>query len=634
MKSSKNETQKYLYRAGDAGRASGGTPPAPQPYGQPPQPLPPPSHPAAAPAAGTVGLAAKAQHRSLTPQRPAGRGTSPVFTAGTLPTGQDPAMCQPPEQTVQPPPSFGKAAVADESRKHVYHRPQHGGRTPTVKSMAAGAGAELPAPAVKHTTVNQRIVEIDLYDRLQRPDSSAGQTSASPLAEPKRAPGNTAKLGQWLPFPQRPRPVQAETPHDQQPERRREQRLETPARKQPARQRENLPAGQPLSRAAEGQPAKRPKPARMASDTTVRGLSATADVSPRRKETRRPAEGLMPSYSTDYREAPLGTRALRGTARVLGVLGVLVASLLILAFGAITVVCKGPFPVAKELFVVSVTETSAVKFLANIYFSKEEVAKILESNTVQAPAEVTDTTKTFEEPAPTTAEEQPIEIKEVFGPTFKGRIMIVKDPSRVRLATIDTFGKDVVGKKVEDFVADSGAIAGINAGGFMDEGGVGKGGQPLGLLIHDGVILSGTADTECNVVGLTYENQLVVGNMTGAHALELGVRDAVYFEPTLIVNGTPAEFTGTGGGLNPRTAIGQRADGAILMLVIDGRQPHSMGATLHDVMQIMLDYGAVNASNLDGGSSSLMVYKGEVISVSSSLYGSRAQPAAFIVDAP
>ena len=56
-----------------------------------------------------------------------------------------------------------------------------------------------------------------------------------------------------------------------------------------------------------------------------------------------------------------------------------------------------------------------------------------------------------------------------------------------------------------------------------------------------------------------------------------------------------------------------RADGAVLMLVIDGRQPHSLGATYKDCIDVMLEYGAVNAGNLDGGSSTILLYDGEVL---------------------
>ena len=136
------------------------------------------------------------------------------------------------------------------------------------------------------------------------------------------------------------------------------------------------------------------------------------------------------------------------------------------------------------------------------------------------------------------------------------------------------------------------------------------------------------------IVGFDQNNQLVVGTMTGQECLDRGIRDAVSFGPTFIVNGKAMEVAGSGGGLNPRTVLGQRADGAVLMLVIDGRQSHSIGATYKDCIDVMLQYGAVNAANLDGGSSSMLVYNGEVQNVCASLYGSRPLPTAFIVTQP
>ena len=90
--------------------------------------------------------------------------------------------------------------------------------------------------------------------------------------------------------------------------------------------------------------------------------------------------------------------------------------------------------------------------------------------------------------------------------------------------------------------------------------------------------------------------------------------------------------TSNGGwGLAPRTAIGQRRDGTVIMLVIDGRQLSSIGATLRDVQDIMLEYGAYNAANLDGGSSSTMVYENRIVNIPSSKYGPRDLPSAFII---
>ena len=84
-------------------------------------------------------------------------------------------------------------------------------------------------------------------------------------------------------------------------------------------------------------------------------------------------------------------------------------------------------------------------------------------------------------------------------------------------------------------------------------------------------------------------------------------------------------------GVNPRTAIGQRSDGAILMLVIDGRQVISLGATMEDLVDIMLEYGAVNACNLDGGSSSLMWFEGNYVNNCASVIGIRPVPTTFLV---
>ena len=103
--------------------------------------------------------------------------------------------------------------------------------------------------------------------------------------------------------------------------------------------------------------------------------------------------------------------------------------------------------------------------------------------------------------------------------------------------------------------------------------------------------------------------------MSAQEALNSGIRDAVDFGPFLIVNGKASFVKGNGGwGDAPRTAIGQRADGIVLLLVIDGRQIGSIGADMNDLTQIMLDYGAINAANLDGGTSSAMSLNGQIIS--------------------
>lgn len=208
--------------------------------------------------------------------------------------------------------------------------------------------------------------------------------------------------------------------------------------------------------------------------------------------------------------------------------------------------------------------------------------------------------------------------------------MIVKDPSKVKVSvSAENFG-DGKGMKIDEHVEKEGAIAGVNAGGFADENGMGNGGQPLGLVIKDGRVVSGLETYSC-VIGLDKDDKLVVGSMKGTEAVERGLRDAVSFGPVYIVNGKRSEVIGTGGGVNPRTCIGQRADGAVLLLTIDGRQATSLGATHSDCIDILEEYGAVNAANLDGGSSTSMYYDGEIQNVPATVYGPRDIPTAFVV---
>ena len=95
-------------------------------------------------------------------------------------------------------------------------------------------------------------------------------------------------------------------------------------------------------------------------------------------------------------------------------------------------------------------------------------------------------------------------------------------------------------------------------------------------------------------------------------------------------------MNGLGSGLNPRTAIGQCADGSVLMLVTDGRGKNGhLGASASDLIEIMEKYGAVNAANLDGGSSSCMYYNDEYLMTSVTFYYSNdswRMPVAFVVN--
>ena len=320
-------------------------------------------------------------------------------------------------------------------------------------------------------------------------------------------------------------------------------------------------------------------------------------------------------------------------ARIFIVLGITILFLLFFLLGTITVVFRGPSETAKGLLATTLMETSAMKFVPRMYFSEEEVELLLKKNSAVAVNEITDTSLVViekKEEQKEVAPEENIEIIDISSSTYKGKLMIVKDPSKVKVSvSADTFG-DGEGMKIDELVEKEGAIAGVNAGGFADEGGMGNGGQPLGLVIKDGRVVSGLETYSC-VIGFDNEDKLVVGSMKGYEAAERGLRDAVSFGPVYIVNGKRSEVIGTGGGVNPRTCIGQRADGAVLLLTIDGRQATSLGATHSDCIDILEEYGAVNAANLDGGSSTTMYYDGKIQNTPATVYGARDIPTAFVV---
>lgn len=335
--------------------------------------------------------------------------------------------------------------------------------------------------------------------------------------------------------------------------------------------------------------------------------------------------------------------------RVLVFIGITVVLILGGLIAVIKICIDGPSWVAGDLLVLSLRETSAAGFVADIFCTDEEIKKIEERNKVEQADVITDTSiiqisqnngsirdengENGQNPDVKTEEEftDGIRIEDVTGNTFKGKMMIIKDPSRVYVGSLEKYGSDVHGKTLIEFAEEQKAIAGTNAGGFNDPGGNGLGGIPDGIVISGGELKWGSLESRYEVIGFNNDNILVVGEMTGKQAVDMGIRDAVSFGPILIVNGSPVAVSGTGGGLNPRTAIGQRADGAVLLLVIDGRQASSIGASMNDITNVMLQYNAVNAANLDGGSSSLLYYNGDILNVSSSLVGMRGLPTVILV---
>jgi len=331
------------------------------------------------------------------------------------------------------------------------------------------------------------------------------------------------------------------------------------------------------------------------------------------------------------------------------------------AYTALWLICYGPSPAARDLFVSTILETGQMKFLASWYFSEEEILAITGRNGMVHNAEEVDpdliaipVIGPAEDGSQEDAEQPEVEIVEISGHSFFAKLMIVKDPSRVRLATIYPWSEDPDGKQgltLEQLVQQEECLGGINGGEYYSTGN--WGGKPKGLVVCGGQIQYNEPQAGDVMIGFNEENILMVmdiGNLTSAQVEKLvtenRIRDAVSFKDIddgddnhftkLIINGVATELSGSGSGANPRTVIGQKADGTVLMLVTDGRGAGGhLGATARDLISIMQEYGAVNAANLDGGSSSSMYYDGAYEMSSVTLYHATSSwrlPTAFVVE--
>ena len=325
--------------------------------------------------------------------------------------------------------------------------------------------------------------------------------------------------------------------------------------------------------------------------------------------------------------------------RTLGTILLTVLMLLLFAYFAMFIICKGPSPTARNLFVLSVRETSAIGFLADIFLSDEEIAAI-----EARPAEDIQGTDTslIEFAQLSDDSDGPVADKwgyidddgdgiiivPVAGESYVGKMMIVLDPSRVVIGAGNLGSR---GYTVEKYALMNNAVAAINGGGFADPNGQGNGSMPDRAVVVDGKIYFEDLGVGDGFVGIDDKNILHVGFTSTKQLKKLNIQQGTGYGPVLVSNGEALDPDSLVSGLNPRTAIGQRSDGAILMLVIDGRQATSLGATYQDEADVMLEFGAVNACNLDGGSSSLMWYNGEYINNCASVIGIRDIPTSFVV---
>lgn len=345
---------------------------------------------------------------------------------------------------------------------------------------------------------------------------------------------------------------------------------------------------------------------------------------------------------------------LKVLGRILLVLLITVIFIFITLMITIKLICSDISGGAKQLFATTILETGQMKFLASMFLSQEEIQTLVNQNSVQAMSTEVDTSL-IKTDAKTDSKEEGfdkngIKIEEISGNNFFAKMLIIKDPSQVKVGT--TYPWKEYGVELEKLVKDSNAVAGVNGGLYYSSGN--KGGRPLGVVVSNGEIQYNDPKGYAGLylIGFDENNILRIISLEGKTANQIEkilkeekIRDAVTFQDEtsdannhfvkLIVNGEERKIDGSGSGANPRTAIGQRADGTVLLLVTDGRGASGhLGATAADLIKIMKKYGAVNAANLDGGSSSSMYYNDKYEMTSVTFYYANSSwklPTGFVV---
>lgn len=332
--------------------------------------------------------------------------------------------------------------------------------------------------------------------------------------------------------------------------------------------------------------------------------------------------------------------------KALSFLGVFILMVLFTLYASLLLICYGPSKSARNIFTTTFLETGAFKFVVHLVLPSKTINEIVNSNSLK------DLNKDVDSDLIDIAskDENDIKIEEVNGSNFHGTMMIISNPAKVKVATTYPFSE--YGKTLDEIVKENDAIGGVNGGIYVST--LNKGGYPMGVVVSKGQIVWNSPNgVGYYLIGFDNNNILKILSLSGLNkegveklVKDEGIRDGVTFQEEasdannhfvkLIINGEKRESNGLGSGANPRTAIGQKADGTVLFLVTDGRGASGhLGATASDLIEVMEKYGAVNAANLDGGSSSTMYYQDKYLMTSVTLYYSNSSwrlPEAFIIE--
>lgn len=285
----------------------------------------------------------------------------------------------------------------------------------------------------------------------------------------------------------------------------------------------------------------------------------------------------------------------------------------------------GPYSWVRNTLITTAMTTRSHQYLARWFYDEALINRVLASNHIIEPNEDTNpdliniggnsntgkyASKYERDLFEGVKEDTIYKIINIKGSGYNGYVVAVYDPSKVKVAVTSKLG--VTGQSVTTLAKNNNALITMNGGGFFDPDWNSNGAMPHGTVIKDGKIIWDYVDAQVGggFIGFTKDDVLVLGRMTKEQAIAKGMRDAIEFGPFLVVNGKPSFIKGDGGwGIAPRSAIGQRKDGIVLFVVINGRNVSSgiFGADMVDLSEIMMNYGAYNAANLDGGTSSALL---------------------------
>lgn len=297
----------------------------------------------------------------------------------------------------------------------------------------------------------------------------------------------------------------------------------------------------------------------------------------------------------------------------------------ILGCSAFMFIMYGPYDYFRNLYVTTAMKTMHHKYLAYIFYSDETIEKIVNSNyfvELNENANMDDIVINTKEKKKYVDEyEEELLTRDPGNDLYKiidldigsssGYLVAIYDPTKVKLITTKKFNIGGSGERVVTMCDRYNGVVCINAGGFVDYG---MGSDiPQGYVIKDGEIIWSDGDStrsRSNIIGLTFDGKLkLMSNVTGEEAIDSDIKDGIVFGPFLIVNGKPLNIVGDPWGRAPRVAIAQRKDGVMMFLVVDGEN-YINGASLKDMVEVLLQYGAYNAANLDGGQSTTLVVEG------------------------